>query len=168
MVATALFGCVGVAQAAPIDFLFDYVGPGITASGDFTTDGDLVGGAYTVVGITGSRNGVTISGLVAPGGPNFGNDNKLSPTNPFVDGSGISFLAGGTEFNLATSASSSFQCQGTIEGGGASNPNCGPFNPVRLTVTQLTPVSVPEPGSAALIGLGMLGLAAVGRRRRNA
>jgi hypothetical protein len=53
------------------------------------TAGTPAGGRYTVLSITGTRNGEAITSLAAPGSLG-GNDDILSPDSLFVDTAGIS------------------------------------------------------------------------------
>jgi hypothetical protein len=82
-------------------FAFDYSLPGsgptpmsVTASGYFATT-DLSAGSYTITGVWGTWNGLEITGISDPG--TFGNnDNLLNSTEPFFDGSGVSFTVDGS------------------------------------------------------------------------
>src|SRR5947208_2449377 len=54
---------------------WEYSGSGITATGTFATaDSPEANGGYLITGITGTRNGITITGLQAPGTSIPGNE----------------------------------------------------------------------------------------------
>jgi hypothetical protein len=76
-------------------FAWSYTGDGVTASGIFVTT-PLNDGTFQITDISGERNGVPITGLSTFG---FAN-NLIYPFIPFFDYSGLSFVAGGTEFNV--------------------------------------------------------------------
>ena len=90
----------GASSSARADLLWDFsytgtgltgtgaAAPAISASGQLTTTDTLVGGAYTITGITGMRNGVAISALLAPGVIQ-GNDNLLFPSAPPLTNNGL-------------------------------------------------------------------------------
>ncbi len=139
---------LGAARAGPLDFDFSYTGTGISASGVLITDGVLSGGAYTVTGITGARNSVTISGLSSF----LGADNLLFPSAPYVDSQGITYTAGGVYYNFYESG----------DGGVLEISSTSPNAAISLTVTPAT-TAVPEPWSAALLGAGLIGFAVLRR-----
>ncbi|QKQ72332.1 PEP-CTERM sorting domain-containing protein [Nostoc sp. TCL240-02] len=95
-----VFGTMQTASA--LAWNWNYSGTGIEAIGTFTTDNtpdDL--GFYQILGITGTRNGETITGLQPVGTPIPGNepfnvDNLISLNNQqlTVDGFGYSTSAG--------------------------------------------------------------------------
>jgi len=149
---------LGTAQAETWNW--SYTGPGITASGSFTTAGNALV-AEPILSISGTRNGLAITGLVpVDTDPNFIYDNLFSITSP-------NFSEGGMLFSVA---------------GGQPNTNIyffeGSYNEVFVTVDGDvfdTPVNwsvaaapVPEPATALalLAGMGVLGLRF--RRRQNA
>jgi hypothetical protein len=157
----ALLAPLGAAHAQ-LNFDFSYLGTGVSASGTFLTNGVLSGGYYTVTGITGQRNGVAISGLVAPGG--FFNNNRLFVSSPFVDNSGISYTAGGVAYNVFRSATIvTVGCTGVLEGSSTAPINCG-IPQVTLTVSPVS--TVPEPGTWALLGTGLLAVGGIAARRK--
>ena len=147
---------LGAARAAPIAFNFSYTSAGISASGVLDTNGVLSGGFYTVTGISGTRNGVAISGLNPPSG--FGNpDNLLSPTSPFVDFAGIGYGAGGLNYNFFSAFGGG--CGGVYEvSTTVPIADCGIQLPATLTVVPAATL-VPEPATFALLGGSVLGAA---------
>ncbi len=139
----------GVSTAQAETWLFSYTGPGIVASGTFTTAGPALS-AEPILSITGTRNGVAITGLVGlEEDPNFSYDNLFTIAQP-------NFSDGGMLFSLAN---------------GGLNTNVYFFNNVynEVYVDGLnvfdTPISwsvtaVPEPATvlSMLAGLGLLGV----------
>ena len=85
-VAVIATGAFSTAKAAQFDF--SYTGTGINASGVIATDAT----GTLITGITGQRNGVSITSVAAPN-TLAGNDNVFNPTgNPaFLTFSGVSF-----------------------------------------------------------------------------
>ena len=83
--------------AQAVGFNFSYSGSGVTASGVLTTTNTFdANGFLTITGITGQRNGSTITALLSPGSfPNTApNDNLFSPASPFLTFNGFSYLVG--------------------------------------------------------------------------
>jgi PEP-CTERM motif len=164
LVLAALPSTAAFADSVNFDFSFknaDYSGSGVLAAESTST-----AGVYEIVGVTGDivigKTIDAISGLLAAGkfpadGPN---DNLLyfpelpAPFGAF-DASGVSFeLAGDAgKVNLFLSNGEDLKLTG-----GKQDEQAG-----TITVTETSPV--PEPGSLALLGTGVLGLAGVVRRR---
>jgi hypothetical protein len=153
---------IGVSPQANATLLFDfsYTGLGIAASGNLITTDTLVGGHYTVTDITGTRNGITITALLAPG--TFeNNDNLLFPGGPLLSDGGISYVAGGSNFNFYFDDFVSIGCD-TLQYKEATGGTCNGDPIISLSITQ---DAVPEPGTLALFGVGLFGLGFIRRRR---
>jgi hypothetical protein len=156
----------GGARATPISFGFSYTGTGVTAEGELITDGILAGGFYTVTGITGDRNGISITALSAPGSLG-GNDNLLSPGAPFVDNNGITYTAGGVSYNVYLSTNANSACSGVLEISSLnSDVACGRPTQVSLDVTP-SAAGVPEPASLALFCSALAGLGWTRRQKKS-
>ena len=142
-------------------FAWSYNGVGVNASGTFTATPNT-DGTFQITDISGERNGVPITGLSTFG---FAN-NLIYPFIPFFDYAGLSFVAGGTEFNIygtidhAPEGDRAILTEGFIT-----------FNPDRNVIfTELTEFTlsqiaeVPEPASLMLFSTGLVVL--VRRLRR--
>jgi hypothetical protein len=142
---------------------------GFFGSGTFTTDS---GGVITdITGTLFSTTPGDASGamtLLAPG-TFASNDNLFTDAAPYLSENGLSFEAGGTDYNIYFYATSS---------GGYEATNCTAGEQTCITANQYgvpsTPVSfevsnvTPEPSSLLLLGTGLLGLAVVLFRREKA
>jgi hypothetical protein len=131
---TILSSALTSAHATQLYFAYSYTGNGIASAGILTTTDVLVGGAYTITGIQGTRNVDNIGGLLAPA--SFGgNDNLLFPGGPFVDGAGFSFSSGGLNFNVGNAA---VAC-GSLSVYAETTTGFCPGTNVTMTVTAFTP-----------------------------
>jgi hypothetical protein len=165
MIGTAVVGAVaiglsnvGVQSAQALQFFdFSYSGTGITASGQFTTnDLDPITNRYTITGVTGLRNGSSITGLVPLGtDSSFSYNNELLPNVPFFDFGGVLFNVTGLG-NVNLYFDGSVMRDSTLGTGVFSNYN--PGREVSLTVT-------PVPTPALLPGLVGLGIALAKKRQ---
>jgi hypothetical protein len=120
------------------------------------------GGVYDVTSITGTRNGVAVTGLAVYAGE----DNEVYTTPPYVDYPGLAYsVVGGSVFNVYydTSTSDSYACGAAgyceIGPGVAGTTGLGPPVDSIGPVATFTLTVVPEPASWAMI---MLGFAALG------
>ena len=80
-------------------FEFSYAGNGTATGGLLVTTDTLVGGHYTVTNILGYRNGIGFTSLL-PANAFENNDNFLFPVSTFLTNGGISYVAGGSNFNF--------------------------------------------------------------------
>ena len=91
-------------SASALSWNWNYSGTGIAASGTFTTS-DIPNnlGFYLISGITGTRNGETITGLQAAGTPIPGNepfnvDNLISLNTQQLTGEGFGYFTSGGNY----------------------------------------------------------------------
>lgn len=155
-------------NAGVLNWSFSYTGIGTSVSGVLTTSdvqlpafNNGTSNGYAILGITGNRNGVALSGIVPPSGAISSNagflyDNVLFSTDPHFDFRGLLYQTQtGALYNVW------FENDRYWEG-------YFPANSRVMTVTELTyggiePVS--EPGALALAGLALLALFGVGALR---
>jgi hypothetical protein len=165
-------GALCTHSASADTFSFSFTGSSFNGSGTITATEVGNTSTYNITNITGIVDGQTITGLLS--GNTFDkNDNELFDSGT---GSGnLSFDSGGVSFKLGTGANVSWVNIG--EGNGSSSlieiadlnpPGPGPDTTenVSLDVEKIGSTSpVPEPGTLALLGTGILGAAGTIRRR---
>ena len=149
-------------SAHAIDWTWSWTGTGEfitdTGSGTLTTN-DLLSGKYLITAMTGTWNGASITGLLAPGTyPNVsGNDNFLLDGSPQLGPSGLSFETASisSQVNLYKSLPD-YAWLSSDDGYGNGT----------FTATQVAAVPEPETYALMLAGLAVVGAAARRRRAR--
>lgn len=159
---------LAIPSAASTLWNWDYSGSGITASGTFTTVSiPNADGGYLITGITGTRNGKSITGLQAAGTSIPGNE-PFTVDNLVFLGPGPQLTKDGFGFSISD--------------GNFSNPFYADFLPTPeyleffsmpgIGYTELpvvfsaSPVAVPEPATFALIFGALILLSVFAYRQR--
>jgi hypothetical protein len=146
--------------ASATEYLFDIGIGGSTGSGSFTTQGDASVGFALVESLTGTFGGSSMT-LLAPGTYPFAageqNDNLFTSTFPHFSFRGLSFAAGGSNYNI-------WNYQGSLN---ACSSNASCFQSASFSVSEVG-AAVPEPLTWAmmLLGFGFVGGAMRSVRRR--
>jgi hypothetical protein len=160
-----IFGTIQSAAAATLNWEWNYTGKGINANGTLaTTDTPNSSGFYLITGITGTRNGVSITGLQTAGTPIPGNtpfniDNLISLNSIQLTGEGFGYSTAAGSFAspfYASFTNAVLQTPGYLE---VFTPSM-PLNEEPISFSARI-VNVPEPltiiGSfiGASVGLSM-------------
>jgi hypothetical protein len=168
MIRLLIAAAILLTQGQPAEALrlwsWSYSGDGVAASGTFTTNDAPDGaGFYQIVGITGTDDGATITGLqptgtAIPGNEPYAVDNLVSAAEPHLTTHGFGFwLANGNHANPFYNGSSYYEY--------LSVPpymnGAGPERPISFTAAI-----VPEPSAASLMLAGLAGLVAFARSFR--
>jgi hypothetical protein len=161
LIVAAILSIHGQTAKALLLWNWSYNGTGVSASGTFTTnDAPDSAGFYQIVGITGTDNGVAITGLQPTGTPIPGNepyavDNLVSAVEPRLTVHGFGFsLANGDYANPFYNGSNYFEYLSVPP----YKNGAGPERPVSFSAAI-----VPEPSAASLMLAGLVGLIGFGR-----
>ena len=154
---SAVLILLGCAQSLYADttYNFSFDGSGITASGSVTAALQF-GDEYLVTSLSGTQNGDAMT-LLPPLGY-AGNDNLFFTSAPFLDSAGVSFSAGGIDYNVYFYGGTYYDCSTPV--------TCFYGDGVPLTSGSLSLTPIPEPGTLVLFGTGLLGFAGILRRKR--
>jgi len=162
------FALVGAPSAFADTFNWSYSatsGSDTGGSGTFTAT-EVSPGVELITGITGTWDGVSISGLLAPGnypsGSNNGtccetpgNNNLLYyPGSPALDLAGLGFASNGNWVNIFY-GSSGYEVLTDV---GEVPPGATVANSTLTSVGNFSIVSTPEPATLGLLAAGLLGL----------
>lgn len=175
---TRLFICFGIlllamtaknayADSFSINWTGGY-GPG-TAMLTATNEG---GGLFMVTSITGTQNGMSISGLVPQLG--YANNNYIYPSsNPLLDDYGLAFTVGSTEYNLffndiSASPSVYAECSSAVTPCMSEAQVALSVPLTGFTMTEISTTGVPEPSSLLLVFAGLGALLGLSWRKRAA
>ncbi len=156
LIAAAILPIHGQPAEALLLWNWSYSGTGVSASGTLTTnDAPDAAGFYQIVGITGTDNGATITGLqptgtAIPGNEPYAVDNLVSAAEPHLTTHGFGFsLANGNYANPFYNGSTYYEYLSVppyVNG-------AGPERPVPFSAAI-----VPEPSAASLMLVGLVGL----------
>ena len=170
VISVALSLIAGVASAHVYDLSYTITGVGpvdlVLTTQDTLTTGSYGDMGYLVTGVTGTRNGVAVTGVSSA----YSADNVAFPASPNVDYAGFSYSTAAQSYGLFwVNASRSRAAPGSYGECYASGCNygvSGTYNDV--TGLSLVAVGAPEPATWALMlaGFGLAGGAL--RRRRPA
>jgi len=159
--AVVAFAFAAPAQAARWNW--NYSADGIAAAGTFTTgDTPDADGYYAITAITGSRNGVAITGLepagsAIPGNDPYAVDDLVSIAGPQLSWNGFGYaLADGSWVNPFSDGSTAWEY--------LSLPPY-PQGAGQEVAVAFSATMVPEPGTGLLMLLGAAGLAGLRRAR---
>jgi hypothetical protein len=149
--------------AKALDWTWSYTGSGISASGTFTTNNTPDGsGFYTISGISGTRNGILISGLSAPGLLGL-NDNRISASSPHLTLFGFTYSWNGSFVNVDNVLGIWTEGRSALNFG--TNFSLGAAT-VNFTASPSTPVPFDIPGGATIPTVGSLFALALMRKAK--
>lgn len=175
---------LGSASATEVIFDWSYSSSvnGVGGSGTFTAETTATAGQYTLTGVTGTANGVSVDSLDTFASPDQvlyydpSAPTHFDPANPFyfVDFRGIAFSGQGVAFNISEDAFNNspypdYRCGAAYCIVGPGMPgNEGAFTPLtKLADFSLVYVgAVPEPSTWAMMVIGFCGVGFMTYRRR--
>jgi hypothetical protein len=134
---------------------------GVSASLNVIATDTPVNGVFTVLAISGERDDYLVTGLSSYAGA----DQLLSPTDPYIGLAGVSFTTtDGNTYNLFDSNnvySASEYGEDNYNGDPAGSGSSAGI----VALSTLTVSNVPEPASLAMVGIGIIGVGAIRRKR---
>ena len=150
----ASFFLLGTTSSYAVTFDFSYTRNGVNAGGLlFATD--LGSGIYLLTGISGNRNGLTITGLMDVGATGRNNDNLIYygnvPATTAVDNKGFGYFVGSSSYQVFYSNSNSVY----REDDGAAPSSSGTAKTITPTLQFHEPA--PAPGLGLLPVLFLMG-----------
>lgn len=114
----AVLAWIPAADATPLVWSYAYSGGGVAGGGYLTTSSTLIGGAYSITGISGSRGSLPVESLLPPGtypasgGGLLFSDNLLFPGSPMLGLGGFTVSAGADLYNVYNTGSAYFDLAG--------------------------------------------------------
>jgi hypothetical protein len=118
VVATGVLTWIPAAAAIPLVWSYSYSGGGVSGSGYLTTSSTLVGGAYSITGISGSSGSLPVESLLPPGtyaasgGGLLISDNLFYPGTPMLGLGGFTVSAGTDLYNVYNTGGSYYDLAG--------------------------------------------------------
>ena len=115
---TAVLAAIPAANATPLVWSYSYSGGGVSGGGYLTTSSTLIGGAYSITGISGNRGSLPVESLLpagtyaASGGGLLLSDNLFYPGTPMLGLGGFTVSAGAALYNVYNTGGSYYDLSG--------------------------------------------------------